>query len=118
MIKFVVQFRQPTDLNNFENTYNDFLALVENMPDIVRRQVVHITGTPIGQSPYYRALELYFDTVDAMRGALMSPAGQEAGNELARFGDGTFEVFFAEVFEEAGGSTPHADTTSTESDTA
>ena len=106
MIKFVVQFRQPTDMNNFENAYNDFLALVENMPNIVRRQVVHITGSPLGQSPYYRALELYFDTVDTMRAALMTPAGQEAGNELARFAENSFEVFFAEVFEEAGGSTP------------
>ena len=109
MIKFVVQFRHPANIDNFENAYNDFLALVEGMPNIQRRQVVHITGSPIGQSAYYRAMELYFASVDAMRAALMSPSGQEAGNELSRFEQDKIEVFFAEVFEEAGGSTPQPD---------
>jgi hypothetical protein len=41
-----------------------------------------------------------------MREALLSQAGQEAGNELGRFQNGLFDVYFAEVYEEAGGSTP------------
>lgn len=104
MIKFVVLFRQPTDIADFENAYNDFLALVEGMPHIQRRQVVHVLGSPQGNPPYYRALEIYFATQDLLRAALMSKEGQEAGNELARFTQG-FEVFFAEVYEESGGKT-------------
>lgn len=105
MIKFVVLFKQPSNLDDFENAYTDFLHLVENMPDIARRQVMHIVGSPTGQSPYYRAIELYFNDLDTMKAALTTPEGQEAGNELARFMNDGFEVYFAEVFEEDGGQT-------------
>jgi uncharacterized protein (TIGR02118 family) len=106
MIKFVVAFRQPATQTDFENAYNDFLALVERMPSIKRRQVVHVTGSPRGEAPYYRLMELYFEHDTALKAALLSDEGQEAGNELARFEPGSFDVFFAEVYEEEGGSTP------------
>ena len=105
MIKFAVMFRHPDDMAEFENAYNDFLALVERMPDIQRRQVVHVLGSPIGNPPYHRLLEIYFDTEDILKGSLMSPQGQEAGKELSRFKAGSFDVQFAEVYEEEGGST-------------
>lgn len=107
MWKFMVLFRSPTgDAEQFENTYNDFLALVERMPAIERRQVVHIAGSPVGVPAYTRALELYFQSREQMESSLLSSAGQEAGKELNRFPPGSFDVMFAEVYEEAGGSTP------------
>jgi uncharacterized protein (TIGR02118 family) len=105
MIKFVVNFRQPKDLEKFENSYNDFLALVERMPLIQRRQAIHVTGSPQGKAPYHRALEIYFATEADLRESLLSQHGQEAGNELGKFEQGGFDVYFAEVFEEAGGKT-------------
>jgi len=105
MMKFVVMFRTPDAPADFENAYNDFLALVERMPHIQRRQVVHIMGSPLGEAPYYRMLEIYFDTQEDMQESLMSPAGQEAGNELRRFAPDTFDVQFAAVYEETGGRT-------------
>ncbi|MEL6406582.1 MAG: EthD family reductase [Chloroflexota bacterium] len=106
MIKFVVMFRQTGDWETFENAYTDFLALIERMPDIRRRQAIHVLGSPQGDAPYNRGLEIYFDTQDALRASLMSPAGQEAGNELARFPEGSFDVYFSEIYEESGGNTP------------
>ncbi len=105
MVKFMVMFRNPTDLDRFENGYNDFLALIERLPSIVRRQVIGVTGSPRGDAPYYRILEVYFDDHPAMRDALVSPAGQEAGAELGKFPLGSFETLFADVYEEAGGRT-------------
>jgi uncharacterized protein (TIGR02118 family) len=105
MIKFAVMFRQPDNMADFENAYNDFLALVERMPNIKRRQVVHVLGSPLGDPPYHRLLEIYFDSEDLFKAALLSPQGQEAGNELARFKPGSFDVQFAEVYEEMGGNT-------------
>lgn len=105
MFKFVVMFKKPDKPEEFENIYNDFLGLVERMPNILRRQVLHITGSPQGEPLYYRGLELYFASQEDMKSALNSPAGQEAGNELARFGTGSFDVFFTAVYEEEGGST-------------
>jgi uncharacterized protein (TIGR02118 family) len=110
MLKFMVLFQKPSNpvaMGRFETAYNDFLALVERMPDIQRRQVVNVVGSPKGVSPYYRILEVYFADKATLEASLRSPAGQEAGNELVRrFIAGTYETLFAEIYEEAGGSTP------------
>lgn len=102
----MILFRQPTDLDTFENVYQDFLALVERMPHILRRQVVHITSSPQGTPQYYRILELYFDSPEMQHEALTSAIGQEAGKELKRLPDDATELLFADVYEEDGGSTP------------
>lgn len=105
MIKFIILFEQPEAAERFENVYQDFLALVERMPNILRRQVVHITGSPQGAPEIFRILELYFESTEAQTEALMSPAGQEAGAELQRLPKASFQLLFADVYEEAGGST-------------
>ena len=109
MIKFMVMFRQPENAKRFENTYQDFLALVERIPDIRRRQVVHVTGSPGGVPRYFRILEIYFDSQTIMEESLNSEAGQEAGAELYRFPKDSFEWLYADVYEEEGGSTPSAE---------
>lgn len=107
MVKFIIGFQKPGNLSVFENAYNDLLALIERMPDIQRRQVVSVLGSPAGEPPYYRILEVYFDSKEALESSLRSTAGQEAGAELGRrFVAGTYSAFFAEVYEEAGGQTP------------
>src|SRR5262249_22475704 len=107
MVKFMVMFHPPSDLNTFERNYNQFLALIERMPDIQRRQVINVAGSSIGTPRYYRILEIYFADMAQMQESLRSKAGQEAGWELSRvFPADTVEALFAEVYEEAGGSTP------------
>jgi uncharacterized protein (TIGR02118 family) len=107
MVKFMISFRRPQNVAVFENAYNDLLALVERMPDITRRQVVNVLGSPVGEPPYYRILEIYFESIEVMETSLRSKVGQEAGSELGRrFPAGTYETLFAEVYEEAGGQTP------------
>ncbi|GAB5494278.1 MAG: hypothetical protein Phog2KO_44930 [Phototrophicaceae bacterium] len=113
MIKFVVMFRQ-IEGEEFDNAYHDFLALVERMPDIQRRQAIHVIGSPNGAPPYQRGLEIYFENEDILKSALMSKAGQEAGNELGRFVEGSFDVYFSEVYEEGGGQTPTDDADDTQ----
>ena len=105
MIKFIILFRQPEDAEAFENIFQDFLALVERMPNILRRQVVHITGSPQGNPEFHRMLEIYFESTDSQREALMSAVGQEAGAELNRLPDDSVQLLFADVYEEEGGST-------------
>ncbi len=110
MVKFVILFHTPDELENFEFAYNNFLAAVEQMPGIQRRQVNTILGSPTRQERYYRALEIYFDTYEALDAALKSETGQKAGHELASgFEPDTFETYFADVYEEAGGQTPGGD---------
>jgi uncharacterized protein (TIGR02118 family) len=105
MFKFMILFNKPAVPKTFENSYNDFLALVERMPEIRRRQVINVQGSPAGTTKLFRILEVYFDDQAAMEEALRSEAGQEAGAELRRFRQGSYELIFAEVFEEDGGQT-------------
>jgi uncharacterized protein (TIGR02118 family) len=106
MFKFMILFRPPADAEQFENSYNDLLALIERMPDISRRQVSNVVGSPLGEAPYYRILEVYFPDQVTMQQALRTPQGQEAGSQMATFPAGSFHMIFAEVFEEQGGHTP------------
>lgn len=106
MIKFMILFDQPEDPENFENVYQDLLALLERMPNIMRRQVVHVTDSPQGAPKVYRILEIYFLSMPLMQDALLSAVGQEAGRELnQRLSADSFQVFYADVYEEAGGNT-------------
>ena len=106
MMKMMILFRQPTEIARFENTYNSLLALIERMPHVTRRQVNAVMGSPTGPSPFYRILEVYFDSQQALAESLRSPIGQEAGTELTKLPATTFDVMFSEVYEETGGSTP------------
>ncbi len=106
MNKFMILFSPPEDVERFENVYQDFLALAERMPNIQRRQVIHVTGSPQGAPALHRILELYFESTEAQTEALMSDAGQEAGKELySRLPADSFQLLFADVYEEAGGQT-------------
>ncbi len=113
MVKFMILFARPDDAEAFENTYNDFFALVERMPNITRRQVIDVLGSPIGETHLFRILEVYFEDQATMEAALRSRAGQEAGNELRRFAPGSFEMVFADIYEEEGGGQPSANATNT-----
>ncbi|HEX2620483.1 MAG TPA: EthD family reductase [Phototrophicaceae bacterium] len=106
MFKFMLIFYQPHDLDTFENSYQDLLALVERMPEIQRRQVIHVAGGPTGTSKFYRILEVYYADETRMNQSLMSPAGQEAGKQIQTFAHESFELLFADVYEESGGQTP------------
>ncbi|MFN8451634.1 MAG: EthD family reductase [Anaerolineae bacterium] len=106
MVKFVILFHKPDDLDQFENSYNHFLMLIETMPLVKRRQVNSVLGSPLGGTDLYRSLEVYFDDYAELDQALKSPAGQEAGGELVRrFPSTAFQMYFAEVYEEAGAHT-------------
>ncbi len=100
MVKFVVCFKHPKDSGKFENSYQDFLALVERLPNIQRRQVVHVIGSPQGKADYFRILELYFADAETLQQTLLTPQGQEAGAELARFDVGSVVIYFGDVYEE------------------
>jgi uncharacterized protein (TIGR02118 family) len=105
MVKFMILFHKPESVADFEQRYNEFLALVERMPLITRRQVINVTGSPLGEARLYRILEVYYDEMAQMDASLRSPAGQEAGQHLNGFARGTVDMIFADVYEEAGGQT-------------
>lgn len=110
-VKFLIMFHrpEPAAIPRFEEGYTAFLGMVEQIPNIQRRQVTDIMGSPEGQSPYYRMIELYFADKPTMTAALNSEAGQRAGAALYQVFkpyNYRFETLFADVYEEEGGQTP------------
>jgi uncharacterized protein (TIGR02118 family) len=106
MIKLTVLYREPDDRAAFEDFYTDNLALMERLPDVLRREVSHVIGAPDGSSAYYRMLELYFADYATLDAAMRSEAGVAAGQHLMGRAAALAEIFFSEVYEEDGGQTP------------
>ena len=109
MVKFTIIFYRPPEvrLADFEPVYVAFLALVEQIPNIQRRQVVDVVGSPEGRTRFYRFLELYFEDRETMNAALNTEAGQAAGAALFEIVEPQgfrFETLFADVYEDEGGS--------------
>lgn len=100
MVKLMILYKHPHDENAFEEGYVRNLALLEQLPGIVRRQANMVRGGPAGQSPYYRGLELYFENFEALDAAMTSPAGSAAGQDLVAYTGGEIELLFVDVFEE------------------
>ena len=107
-MQLILLFRPPIPGTEaaFERVYNAILAELERMPGILRRQVASVTGAPQPPAAFYRLLSLDFADEDSLQEALLSPAGQEAGHIIRRLPRETYEVLFAENFEEGGGATP------------
>ena len=117
MVKLVILYRQPANEEAFEIGYVRSLALLEEMPGIVRQQANMVLGSPEGRSPYYRILELYFESYETLDAALRTPQGVAAGRLLMTYAGDLVEVIFADVFEEFFESEPdQSDEASNESD--
>ncbi len=107
MIKLTILYTEPADKDAFEAFYTENLALLERIPDVIRREVSHVFGAPDGNPAFYRGLELYFESRDTLDTAMQSEAGVEAGQHLMTRAAKLVTLFFAEVYEEAGGFTPN-----------
>lgn len=107
MIKLTILYTEPADKDAFEAFYTENLALLESIPHVIRREVSHVFGAPDGNPAYYRAIELYFESRETLDTAMQSEAGVEAGQHLMNRAAKLVTLFFAEVYEEAGGFTPN-----------
>jgi uncharacterized protein (TIGR02118 family) len=99
MVKLIILYKQPANHTSFEERYIANLALMEQLPGIVRRQACTVLGGPGGASPYHRLLELYFENAEALDLALRSDLGKRAGQDLMSFAREA-ELVFADVFED------------------
>ena len=110
-MQLILLFRQPAEGTEapFERVYNALLAELERMPGIQRRQVASVTGSPQPPPAFCRLLTLDFADESATQAALLSTPGQAAGKILQRLPRDSYELLFAEGYEEAGGATPPID---------
>lgn len=80
--------------------YNKFLMDLERLPGVRRKSVSTVFGALKGRVPYTTIVEVVFDNREAMEAALMSEAGQEAGQNLINFGGSGAYTLYMDVMEE------------------
>jgi uncharacterized protein (TIGR02118 family) len=100
MIKLIILFRKPKDVNDFEQHFsNVHVPLISKMPKLKRTAVTRMVGAPRGEPMFYLIHEAYFESVDACNFALNSPEGREAGADLMRWTKDTVNLMFGEAWE-------------------
>lgn len=100
MVKLVIMYKHPQNEDEFEDNYVKNLAMLERMTGIIRQQANMVLGSPEGASPFYRILELYFASTEALDSAMRSPEGVEAGQMLMAYAADIVDILFVDVFED------------------
>jgi uncharacterized protein (TIGR02118 family) len=99
--KLILVFTHPPDVTVFERRWSEeFVPAAERMPGLRRVTAARGYGGPSGPSEVYLVHEYYFDDEQALRRALTSPEGQQAGRALMGFADRQVSLTFAEHLEE------------------
>jgi len=83
----------------FEKQYfESHVPLAEKIPGLrameIARKPRNLMG---GTSPYYLMVTLVFDNMAALKAAMSSPEGQEAGNNIMSFASNYITMLSAEV---------------------
>jgi uncharacterized protein (TIGR02118 family) len=100
MVKLVAIYKKPQNPAEFDKRYFEgHLPLANKMPGLKRAEVSRFVGAPMGEAPYYLMAEMYFDNMDALKAALASPEGKQAGKDIMSFAGDLITMMFAEVEE-------------------
>jgi len=78
MPKLIVLYPPPADTEVFERRYRleHGPMVLEKMPGLKKFVASRVLGAPGGAPPYVRVAELYFDSLESLDAARMSPGGQ------------------------------------------
>lgn len=96
MHKLVILIEALDDWQALEDAWPEYLHQVEEMPGLRREAISRVDDFLYGTVQYARMHELFFDSLEAARLAMVSPAGQAAGRLLQRITAGNMVLFFAE----------------------
>jgi uncharacterized protein (TIGR02118 family) len=100
MVKLVILIEPLDDWSRLEAVWPQFLHYAEEMPGLQREAASTIDSMLFGNSAYMQMHELFFDSLDAARQAMSSPAGQAAGRLLQQMTGGKLVLFFADYKED------------------
>jgi uncharacterized protein (TIGR02118 family) len=78
MPKLIVLYPPPSDVATFERRYAAEHApmVLQKIPGLKKFLAARVLGTPAGAAPYQRVAELYFDSMESLQAAMVSPGGQ------------------------------------------
>ena len=86
----------PADEPAFDAAWPEFLDAAEKLPRLVREATVRVTKTLFGNAQISIIHELFFNTVEELDYALISPQGQLTGHLLQKLTGGRMLLMTAE----------------------
>jgi len=110
VFKFVTIYRRVDDEELLEAFFAEtHLRLAEQLSGLVKSEVSRVTGKPGGESRFHLMYELYFETEEEFRSAILSEPGAQLVQALKAWTDARIiSWFFSESFEEEAGLWPTA----------
>jgi uncharacterized protein (TIGR02118 family) len=98
MVKLIALYKKPDDVTEFNKHYSEIhTPLVRKLPGLRNFEVSKVTGSAIGETPWYLLCEMYFDSKDVLDEALASPGGRAAAKDLMSFAEKYVTLMYAEV---------------------
>jgi uncharacterized protein (TIGR02118 family) len=99
MVKVVVAYRQPTDVDEFERRYlGEHVAMARRIPHMARIEFGKVAGMMDGSpAPYHRIAELYFDDQSALGEAGASEEGKAAFAHAGEIATGGVDAMVVQV---------------------
>ena len=84
--KLIALYRQPEDAAAFLQHYDEVhVPLVRRLPHLQSIVVNRVTGSPIGEAPYFLIAEMHFADRAQFDEAMASPENRAAGKDLMSF---------------------------------
>jgi uncharacterized protein (TIGR02118 family) len=99
VIKITVLYGHPDDPAAFERHFDDVhIPLVNAMPNLRRFEKALVVATSDGSAPpYYRVVELYFDSEEELQASRATPEGRAPGEDVPNYATGGATVLIAVV---------------------
>ena len=92
MLKVIVLYPQPTDVEKFEADYSNHLALLHEKTGIPTNvkpyTVTKFLPSPQGIPPYYKMFTMPFDSPEALQATMSSAGMQEVAADANRISSG------------------------------
>lgn len=96
MAKLIALYKQPEDVQAFEEAYfNTHLPLLNKVPGLEKTVLTRFTRTLVGDG-YYLMAEMYFKDMDGLKFAMRSPEMGASGENLNSFAEGQYVLMFGE----------------------
>lgn len=96
MYKLVIMVGPLDNWAAFDEAWPRFLSQVESMPGLRREATSRVDTVIYGTAPVSFIHELFFDSLEAARQAMSSPAGSAAGKLLQAMTRGQVTLFLAD----------------------
>lgn len=96
MFKMIAVYKQPADVNAFNDWYKGHTELVKKVPHVVEVRNNKISGGPRGASDIYMIVEVLFNNKEEFKTAMSSPENMACGKDAFSNYKDIVSVHFAE----------------------